>query len=115
MKVRRVADIQEAHETIQKDLNRLEKWNNKTSMELKESPASGEGKSQAPIHARGYPSTKQFCRRDPEGPGEYQAECEPDLLPHVHVQQNWLTIFWAALGDLMSGDVILLSNHLDVD
>lgn len=107
--------MQEAHETIQKDLKRLEKWNNKTSMELKGSPASGDEQSQAPTHARGHPSTKQFCRRDPEGPGEYQAEYEPDLFPHVHVQQNWIMVFWAELGDMMSGDMILLSNHLDVD
>lgn len=34
-KVRRVADVQEAHATIQKDLNKLEKCNDRNSMELK--------------------------------------------------------------------------------
>lgn len=66
-----------------------------------ESPASGEEQSQAPTHARGHPSRKQFCRRDPEDLGVYQGECEPDLFPCVHVQQNWIMMFWAALGDMM--------------
>lgn len=34
-KVRGVADVQEAHATIQKDLNKLEKCNDRNSMELK--------------------------------------------------------------------------------
>lgn len=34
-KVRTVVDIQEAHAIIQKDLNRLEKWNDRNSMEFK--------------------------------------------------------------------------------
>lgn len=44
-----------------------------------QSPAPGEEKCQAPVHAGGYPHRKKADRKGLRGPSGYQVEHEPAM------------------------------------
>lgn len=71
-----VADILE-------DLNRLEKWAERSFMKFsKRKCAHEEQQSMAPVHAGVQLAGKRFCGEGPRNPGEQQPDYEPVEHPH---------------------------------
>lgn len=73
-----VADRQYARTLIQSDLLTLKEWTDGNLMQFS-SPAKGEEKLRAPIHAVGPQTGEQFCRIGPGGPRGQQAAHEPTV------------------------------------
>lgn len=94
-----MADKSEACAAIQRDQDRLEKWDDRNlTIQQKEvqSPELGVEKTLAPLHAEVYTVVKQTSRKIPGDPDEHQIECES-----AHALATKLMISLSMLGKVL--------------
>lgn len=94
-----MADKSEGCAAIQRDQDRLEKWDDRNlTIQQKEvqSPALGMEKTLAPVHAEVYPVVKQTSKKIPWDPEEHQIECDS-----AHAFATKLMISLSMLGKIL--------------